>query len=306
MSRKVALQLDPWERLNYAGDSTVSLAIEALRRGLEVYSYTPADLALQSGQPFARMQQVTHIDRAQGKVELSASVWQGFDDFSFVLVRQDPPYDMAYLTTTYMLERVPATVRVVNHPAGIRNAPEKLLVQHFPDLTPSTLISSQIDLLRAFRERHRRVILKPLYGYGGREIVLLDEGDDESALAPLLAAGLPLIMQRFLPGVTQGDKRILLIDGQPVGAINRVPPQGNIHANLRLGGVAEKTTLTPREQDICAALAPALQAQGLYFVGIDVIDGWLTEINVTSPTGIVQVNQLDGISVEEIFWAKLL
>ena len=220
-----------------------------------------------------------------------------------VLLRQDPPFDMAYITSTYLLELLPPAVRVLNNPRAVRDAPEKLLVQRFAEFTPPTLITRDRAAIAEFREAEGDVIIKPLYGHGGAGVSLLKANSDEgAALEGLLGAGLPIIVQRYLPAVRAGDKRIVLIDGKVAGAINRVPAAHEVRANLVLGGRAEKTTLTQREAEICAAVGPYLQQQGLYLVGLDVIGGFLTEINVTSPTGLVAINQLDGTALERVFW----
>ena len=289
----IALQMDLPERLNPATDSTLLLAREAARRGFEVYVYQPSALTYSGGVLTARAQRWPEggeavLDLATAKV---------------VLLRQDPPFDMAYITSTYLLELLPPAVRVLNNPRAVRDAPEKLLVQRFAEFTPPTLITRDRAAIAEFREAEGDVIIKPLYGHGGAGVSLLKAHSDEgAALEGLLAAGLPIIVQRYLPAVRAGDKRIVLIDGKVAGAINRVPAAHEVRANLVLGGRAEKTTLTQREAEICEAVGPYLQQQGLYLVGLDVIGGFLTEINVTSPTGLVAINQLDGTALERVFW----
>jgi glutathione synthase len=226
-------------------------------------------------------------------------------EFDVILMRQDPPFDMAYITATHVLEHVADKVLIVNDPAEVRNAPEKLFVTHFPDLMPPTLITSDKDAIVEFRARHKDVVVKPLFGNGGSGVFHL-KPDDENLGALLETFTIlyrePVIVQRYLPEIRQGDKRIILVEGNPVGAVSRIPQSGEARANFHAGGAAQKTTLTKREQEICAAIGPVLREKGLVFVGIDVIGDYLTEINVTSPTGIQEINRLDGVRIERTLW----
>jgi glutathione synthase len=225
-----------------------------------------------------------------------------------VLMRQDPPFDMAYITATHLLEHIHPKTLVVNDPASVRNAPEKLLVTHFPELMPPTLITWDLDAIRSFRAEHQDIIVKPLFGNGGAGVFRI-KPDDEN-LSSLLEMHFarsrePLMFQRYEPAVRRGDKRIILIDGVAMGAINRVPAQGEARSNMHVGGRPEKTVLTPREQAICDTIGPTLRDQGLIFVGIDVIGDWLTEINVTSPTGLQEVARFDGTLLEKAIWDSI-
>lgn len=302
--KKIAIQMDPWAGLNYATDSTVLLAAEALSRGFKVWSYLPSALSVRDGAVMAVAEPVMAIDVAKGEVTRRPAERLELATMDFVLVRQDPPFDMSYITAASLLELLPSSVRVVNDPRGLREAPEKILVQRFPHLTPPTLISAEASALTMFRIQHPDVVVKPLYGHGGRDVFRLQIG--EEVPAALLQSGLPIIMQKYIPAVAEGDKRILLIDGEIAGAYNRVPPPGQVRANVAAGGRAEKTELTERDREICAAVGPELKKRGLYFAGLDIIGGWLTEINVTSPTGIATANSLEGLKLEKIFWDGLV
>lgn len=308
MSLYVALQMDPIEHVSILGDSTFRIGLEAETRGHRLFQYTVDQLRYDEGRVIARGRPVT-LWREQGD-HVRFGDWAEVDlaEFDVVWLRQDPPFDMAYVTSTHLLERVHPGTLVVNDPFWVRNCPEKLMVLDFPDLTPPTMISRDPAAFRAFRARHGEIIVKPLYGNGGAGVFHLKPGDPNlSSLLETFASinREPMIAQKYLPAVVQGDKRIILVDGQPVGAINRVPKEGEARSNMHVGGRAERIGLTQREHEICARIGPALREKGLIFVGIDVIDGWLTEINVTSPTGIQELERFDGINAAEAIWIAI-
>lgn len=303
---RVAIQMDPIEAVNIESDTTFLQALEAQNRGYPVWVYDFRTLALEDGRLFCRARPVTlrqtlgdHVSFGdEAKLDLS-------QDVDVILMRQDPPFDMAYVTATYLLETVHPTTLVVNDPAEVRSAPEKLLVTRFPGLTPPTLISSDPVALTDFHRRHGEVVLKPLHGAAGSGVVRLKADDPNlEALVEIHATGSrdPLVIQKFLPAVSKGDKRIILIDGEPVGAINRVPAKDQVRSNLRVGGTAAPVELTARDREICAAIGPTLRERGLLFVGIDVIGDWLTEINVTSPTGAQQLKRFTGVDAAALMW----
>jgi glutathione synthase len=302
---KVAFQMDPIGSVNIEADSTFRLAEEAQARGHELWHYTPDCLSFREGRVVARAQPLT-VRRVQGDhAQLGDSVDLDLAEVDVVWLRQDPPFDMGYITTTHILDRLKGRSLVVNDPFWVRNSPEKLLVLDFPDLTPPTTIARDLGVLRDFKAAHGDIILKPLYGNGGAGVFRLDPNDRNLASLHELFTGMsrePLIVQKFLPDVAAGDKRIILVDGEPVGAINRVPAPGETRSNMHVGGRPEKTALTPREQEICAAIGPRLREMGQVFVGIDVIGGYLTEINVTSPTGIQELERFDGVNVAGGIW----
>ncbi|MCS6626225.1 glutathione synthase [Roseibacterium beibuensis] len=303
---RVAIQMDPIEAVNIESDTTFLQAMEAQNRGYPVWVYDFRTLALEDGRLFCRARPVTlrqtvgdHVTFGdEVKLDLSA-------DVDVILMRQDPPFDMAYVTATYLLETVHPKTLVVNDPAEVRSAPEKLLVTRFPDLTPPTLISSDPVALADFHRRHGEVVLKPLHGAAGSGVVRLRADDPNlEALVEIHATGSrdPLVIQKFLPAVSKGDKRIILIDGEPVGAINRIPARDQVRSNLRVGGTAAPVELTGRDREICAAIGPTLRERGLIFVGIDVIGDWMTEINVTSPTGAQQLKRFAGVDAAALMW----
>ena len=303
---RVAIQMDPVEAVNIESDTTWLMMTTAQGRGHAQWVYDVRTLALEDGRLFCRARPVT-LRQIQGDhVTLGDEVKLDLgQDVDVILMRQDPPFDMAYVTATYLLETVHPQTLVVNDPAQVRSAPEKLLVTHFPDLTPPTLISSDPVALVDFHKRHGDVVLKPLHGAAGSGVVRLKADDPNlEALIEIHATGSrdPLVIQKFLPAVSAGDKRILLIDGEPVGAINRVPLKDQVRSNLRVGGTAAPVELTPRDLEICAAIGPTLRERGLIFVGIDVIGDWLTEINVTSPTGIQELERFDGTNTAALIW----
>ena len=302
---KVAFQMDPIGSVNIDADSSFRLAEEAQARGHELFFYTPDHLSYREGRIMAHAHSL-RVQRVQGDhAHLGPIVDLDLADVDVVWLRQDPPFDMGYITTTHLLDRLKGQTLVVNDPFWVRNNPEKLLVLDFPDLTPPTTIARDLSVLRDFKDRHGDIILKPLYGNGGAGVFRLPESDRNLNSLHELFTGMnrePLIAQKFLPDVAKGDKRIILVDGAPVGAINRVPAVGETRSNLHVGGRAEKIGLTAREHEICAAIGPRLKEMGQVFVGIDVIGGYLTEINVTSPTGIQELERFDGVNVAARIW----
>ncbi len=302
---KIAFQMDPIGPVDINADSTFRLAEEAQARGHELFYYTPDHLAYIEGEVCAKGQGL-QVQRVQGDhAHLAPMEQRNLAEFDVVWLRQDPPFDMHYITTTHLLGRVAADTLVVNDPFWVRNYPEKLLVLDFPHLTPPTAIARDLEVLKAFRAEHGDVILKPLYGNGGAGVFRLTPEDRNLASLHELFSAVsrePLIMQKFLPAVSKGDKRVILVDGAPVGAINRVPAKGETRSNMHVGGRPEKVALTDRDREICDAIGPLLREKGQVFVGIDIIGDYLTEINVTSPTGIQELERFDGINVAARIW----
>jgi glutathione synthase len=302
---KIAFQMDPITGVDVNADSSFRLAEEAQARGHELFYYGPDQLAYEEGRITARGHWMT-VQRVVGAPAiLGDRVAVDLAEMDVIWLRQDPPFDMHYITTTHLLDRLKDDVLVVNDPFWVRNSPEKLLVLNFPDLTPPTTVARDLEVLKAFRERHGDVILKPLYGNGGAGVFKLESGDRNLSSLHELFTGFsrePLIVQKYLPAVSKGDKRVILVDGEPVGAINRVPAAGEVRSNMHVGGRPEKVALTARDHEICAAIGPVLREKGQIFVGIDVIGDWLTEINVTSPTGIQELERFDQINVAEKIW----
>jgi glutathione synthase len=305
MSLKVALQMDPIGSVNIDADSTFRIALEAQERGHRLFYYTPDRLSFRTGRVMARGWPI-EVRRERGNhVTYGEEVEVDLADWDVVWLRQDPPFDMGYITTTHILEMIHPQTLVVNDPFWVRNSPEKLLVLRFPSLTPPTLVARDLATIKAFRAVHGDVILKPLYGNGGAGVFRLDPQDRNLASLHELFMGInrePLIVQKYVPAVVQGDKRVILVDGEPVGAINRVPQPGETRSNMHVGGRAEAVGLTERDREICAAIGPTLREKGQVFVGIDVIGDWLTEINVTSPTGIQELERFDGINAAARMW----
>jgi len=303
---KVAIQMDPIEGVNIESDTTWLQAMEAQNRGYPIWVYDFRTLALEDGVLFCRARPVTLRQTVGDHVTFGDEVKLDLSkDVDVILMRQDPPFDMAYVTATYLLETVHPKTLVVNDPAEVRSAPEKLLVTHFQGLTPPTLISSDPVALADFHRRHGEVVLKPLHGAAGSGVVRLKADDPNlDALVEIHAMGSrdPLVIQKFIPAVSKGDKRIILIDGEPVGAINRIPAKDQVRSNLRVGGTAAPVELTPRDLEICKAIGPTLKARGLLFVGIDVIGDYMTEINVTSPTGAQQLLRFTGVNAAALMW----
>ncbi|MDZ7629438.1 MAG: glutathione synthase [Parvularculaceae bacterium] len=303
---KIAIQMDPIERVDVNADTSFDLALEAHGRGHEIWVYQPDSLTLRDGRVSANARKVTSLNREQGAhATLAAAERLDLHGMTVVLVRQDPPFNMAYITAAQILERLQPEVLVVNDPRAIRDAPEKLFVTQFPELTPPTLITRDVAEIRAFRADHGDMILKPLYGNGGAGVFRLTADDSNfNALVELFmqAFAEPVIAQKYIPAVRKGDKRIILLDGEAVGAINRVPAAGETRSNLHVGGRAEATLMSERDQEICDRIGPALSERGLVLVGIDVIGDYLTEINVTSPTGIQEIRRFGGPDISALFW----
>ncbi|HEV2562081.1 MAG TPA: glutathione synthase [Rhizomicrobium sp.] len=305
MGLSVAIQMDPIEKIDIAGDSTFALALEAQSRGHSMLYYGPRDLTFRDGAVTARVRPLSVRNVKGDHFTLGQSSVQDLSKLDVVLMRQDPPFDMAYITATHILERIHPKTLVVNDPFHVRNAPEKIFVTLFKDLMPPTLITSDREEISRFRMEHRDIILKPLYGNGGAGVFRVKE-DDENFVSMLEMFTTfyrePVIVQRYVPDVRKGDKRIILVDGEFAGAINRVPAAGEARSNLHVGGKAEATTLSTREKEICSTIGPELKKRGLIFTGIDVIGGYLTEINVTSPTGIWEARRLGGPDIPRMIW----
>lgn len=305
MGLNVAIQMDPIEAIDIDADSTFALAVEAQRRGHTLIHYLPQDLTFHHGRVLARARPL-EVRRISGDhYTLGAFEVVDLSELDIVLMRQDPPFDIAYITATHLLQHIHPATYVFNDPVEVRNAPEKLFVVHFPELMPPTLITSDRDQIAEFREEYVDIIIKPLYGNGGAGVFHVDPADDNlNALLEMFTELYrePIVVQRYLPEVRAGDKRIILIDGVAAGAITRIPKQGEARSNLHVGGTAVQTSLTPREEEICNAIGPELRERGLVFVGIDVIGDYLTEINVTSPTGIQEIGRFDGVSLESDLW----
>ncbi len=305
MALTVAIQMDPVERIDIAGDSTFALGLEAQARGHVLLYYGPRDLTFRDGLVTARARPITLRNVKGDHFTLGDISVVDLTKMDVVLMRQDPPFDMAYITATHILERIHPETLVVNDPSHVRNAPEKLFVTLFKDLMPPTLITSDRVEINSFRAEHKDIIVKPLYGNGGAGVFRVKQDDENlGSLLEMFTAFYrePVIVQRYVPEVRQGDKRIILVDGEFAGAINRVPAAGEARSNMHVGGRPEATTLSPREQEICAALGPELKARGLIFTGIDVIGNYLTEINVTSPTGIWEVKRFGGADIASLVW----
>ncbi len=305
MALKIAVQMDHIGSINIAGDTTFALSLEAQRRGHELYHYTPDRLSMRDGVVSARVERLEVRDVKGDHFSLGEPVRCDLSEMDVVLLRQDPPFDMNYITTTHLLERIHPKTLVVNDPAWVRNSPEKIFVTEFPDLMPETLITKDPQEVMDFRRQYGDIILKPLYGNGGAGVFHLADGDRNlSSLLEMFGQMFrePFIAQRYLKDVRAGDKRIILIDGEPVGAINRVPSDTDARSNMHVGGRAEATKLTPREREICDRIGPSLKERGFILVGIDVIGDYMTEINVTSPTGVREIQRFDGTDVAALFW----
>jgi glutathione synthase len=305
MTLTVAVQMDPIERINIRGDSTFALLLEAQNRGHAVRYYTPDRLAMAQGRVFAAVQPLQVRDEAGNHFTLGEAKRVELSSFDVILMRQDPPFDLAYVTATHLLEHIHPKTLVVNDPAEVRNAPEKMFVMQFPALMPPTLITRDLAEIKSFRAEHGDIVMKPLYGHGGGAVFRLNTDDlNFGSLYDMFAATFrePWVVQKFLPAVANGDKRIMLVDGEFAGAVNRVPAADDLRSNMVRGGSPKETELSPRERDICATIGPALKSRGLILVGIDVIDGLLTEINVTSPTGIRAIKNLGGPDVAALTW----
>mgnify|MGYP000014687170 CR=1 FL=1 len=305
---KIAFQMDPIGAVDINADSSFRLAEEAQARGHELFFYGPDQLAYQEGRITARGQDM-QVQRVAGDPAILGPEREvDLAEFDVVWLRQDPPFDMHYITSTHLLDRLKGQALVVNDPFWVRNYPAKLLVLDFPELTPPTTIARDLQTIKAFKDKHQDIILKPLYGNGGAGVFRLDANDRNLTSLHELFTGFsrgPLIVQKFLPDVKNGDKRVILVDGEPVGAINRVPAEGETRSNMHVGGRPEKIGLTERDLEICAAIGPLLKEKGQVFVGIDVIGDYLTEINVTSPTGIQELERFDGVNVAARIWEAI-
>ena len=308
MALKIAVQMDPIARISIRGDSTFALLLEAQRRGHSIAYYTPDRLALRGAEVTATVEPLEVRDREGDHFTLGKPRRVQLTEFDVVLLRQDPPFDLAYITTTHLLERIHPRTLVVNNPAQVRNAPEKMFVMEFPELMPPTLITRDLAEIKAFRAEHGDIVMKPLYGKGGEAVFRLAPEDlNFGSLYDLFAVTFreQWVVQKFLPAVREGDKRIILVDGEFAGAVNRVPAPDDLRSNMVRGGTPKETDLTAREREICRKIGPSLRERGLLFVGIDVIDGFLTEINVTSPTGIRAVKNVGGPDVAATIWDKI-
>jgi glutathione synthase len=305
---KIAVQMDPMHSIDITGDSTFALMLEAQQRGHALWHYEVHHMWLNGATLRARVRPVT-VQNVHGRhYDFGPEATVNLAEMDVVLMRQDPPFDMAYITATHLLEHIHPKTLVVNNPAAVRNAPEKLLVTHFPDLMPPTLIAWDRGAIKDFRKLHHDIIVKPLFGNGGIGVFRIKPDDENlgSLLDMFFAASRePLMVQRYEPAVRQGDKRIILIDGEPLGALNRIPAEGDSRSNMHAGGRPERTSLTARELEICARIAPTLKREGLLFTGIDVIGDYLTEINVTSPTGLQQIARFDGVNLAAAIWDKI-
>ena len=306
MSLRVAIQMDPLESVNIDGDTTFALAEVAQARGMELFVYGPEQMSLEGGRVTAQVRpaRVQRVKETPGLFGETARIDLA-TDVDVILMRQDPPFDMSYITACHMLEQVMDKTLVVNDPAGVRSSPEKIFPLMFPDLMPPTLVSRDLSAIQAFRDRHKDIIIKPLYGHGGAGVFRLKEDDSNfDSLTELFftRSREPVMVQAFLPSVSEGDKRIILIDGEAAGALNRRPKAGQVRSNLVVGGTAEATELSEADTRICEAIGPELKRRGLVLTGIDVIGGRLTEVNVTSPTGVQAIKKLSGIDIAAIFW----
>lgn len=305
MSLRVAVQMDPIDTIDINGDSSFALLLEAQARGHEIFYYLPQALSLRGTRLYAHGASLTLRDEAGNHFDQHDERTENLTDLDVILMRQDPPFDMSYITATHMLEHVHPKTLVVNDPMHVRNAPEKLFVIEFSDFMPPTLITRDAAETRAFRDEHGDIIVKPLYGNGGAGVFRLSHGDENLAsLVELFEMNYrePYIVQQYLPDVRQGDKRIILIDGEVAGIINRVPAEGESRSNMHVGGRPEPVEMTKRDHEICEAIGPELKRRGLIFVGIDVIGDWMTEINVTSPTGIREVKRFGGNDIAAMIW----
>jgi glutathione synthase len=302
---KIAFQMDPIEDVDINADSTFRLAEEAQNRGHDLYVYTPNDLTFNRGKIIAKVRPIRLKRKIGDHVNFGAVELLALSEFDVIWLRQDPPFDMGYITTTHLLDLIGKKTLIVNNPFWVRNLPEKLLVLEFPDLIPETVISRDLEEIKRFKNEFKDIIIKPLYGNGGAGIFRLREDDKNLTSLHELFSNMssePLIAQAFLPDVKKGDKRIILVDGEPVGAINRVPKAGETRSNMHVGGKAEPAKLSQRDREICRSIGPILKNRGQVFVGIDVIGDYLTEINVTSPTGIQELERFDKVNIAEMIW----
>ena len=304
MSFNVAFQMDHIETLSISGDTTFALCLEAQKRGHKIFHYTPDKLTYKNGKTTSLIEPLQVMDDEDNHFIIGKSFETDFLDIDFVLMRQEPPFNMNYITYTHLLEHLPKNTRVINNPISVRNAPEKLLVTFFEDLMPETLISLDADAILNFQKIHKDIVLKPLYGKGGEGIIRLQNSKDIFIKIEKFIKDQeePIMVQPFLPEVENGDKRIILLNGEPVGCLNRIPAKGEFRSNLGVGGIPKLSELTQSDMKICNTIKPVLQEMNLVFVGIDVIGKYLTEINVTCPTGVRQIKNLGGTDIPEMFW----
>ncbi len=304
MSLNVAFQMDHIETLSISGDTTFALCLEAQKRGHKIFHYTPDKLTYKNGKTTSLIEPLQVMDDEDNHFTLGKPFETDFLDIDFVLMRQEPPFNMNYITYTHLLEHLPKNTRIINNPISVRNAPEKLLVTFFEDLMPETLISLDADAILNFQKIHKDIVLKPLYGKGGEGIIRLQNSKDIFIKIEKFIKDQeePIMVQPFLPEVENGDKRIILLNGEPVGCLNRIPAKGEFRSNLGVGGIPKLSELTQSDMKICKAIKPILQEMNLVFVGIDVIGKYLTEINVTCPTGVRQIKNLGGSDIPEMFW----
>ena len=304
MSFNVAFQMDHIETLSISGDTTFALCLEAQKRGHKIFHYTPDKLTYKNGKTTSLIEPLQVMDDEDNHFTLGKPFETDFLDIDFVLMRQEPPFNMNYITYTHLLEHLPKNTRIINNPISVRNAPEKLLVTFFEDLMPETLISLDVDAILNFQKIHKDIVLKPLYGKGGEGIIRLQNSEDIFIKIERFIKDQeePIMVQPFLPEVENGDKRIILLNGEPVGCLNRIPAKGEFRSNLGVGGIPKLSELTQSDMKICKTIKPVLQEMNLVFVGIDVIGKYLTEINVTCPTGVRQIKNLGGSDIPEMFW----
>ena len=304
MSLNIAFQMDHIKTLSISGDTTFALCLTAQERGHKIFHYTPDQLTYNNGKVTSLVEPLKVMDDIENHFNLGDPFETDFLDMDFVLMRQEPPFNMHYITYTHILEHLPKSVRVINNPASVRNAPEKLLVTSFKDLMPETIISSDVDAVLKFQEIHKDIVLKPLYGKGGEGIIRLQENENivEEVKNFVKDQDEPIMVQPFLPEVKYGDKRIVILDGEPVGCLNRIPANGEFRSNLGVGGIPKLSELSDSDLKICDAIKPTLREMNLVLVGIDVIGKYLTEINVTCPTGVRQIKNLGGPDIPEMFW----
>ena len=305
---KIAVQMDHVSKLSIKGDTTLALCLEAQKRKFKLYQYLPDNLTFIDGRLKVVVEELKLFDDCEDFFELGKPFTDDLNSFDTVLMRQEPPFDMHYITYTHLLDHLDKKVRVINNPVSVRNAPEKLLVTHFADLMPKTIISKNFDEIKEFVSKLNKVVLKPLYGKGGEGIILLESNDkmfDKKLENFLLCEHEPIMAQEYLPIVKKGDKRIILINGEPVGCLNRIPAEGEFRSNLGVGGLPELSELSPRDIEICQRISKTLIDYDLYFVGIDVIGDFLTEINVTCPTGVRQIKELGGPDIAKLFWDNI-
>ena len=301
--------MDPIETIDISTDSTFVLALEAQARGYELFHYLPRDLALNNGLVLAQARPLELRQNPANYYTLGPPTLINLAEIDVILMRQDPPFDLSYITATHLLEHIHPKTLIVNNPVEVRNSPEKIFITQFPSLIPPTLITSDKKQMMDFRSEYQDIIVKPLFGNGGAGVFHIKQDDENfSSLLEVFDTLYrePIIIQRYEPAVRNGDKRIILIDGEPAGALNRIPAKGESRSNLHVGGTAKKSSLTNRERDICALIGPTLRERGLIFVGIDVIGNYLTEINVTSPTCLQEINFFDKVALEVDIWDTIL